>query len=100
VKFVARFCDSPNQPCPPGWCANGVKSYIQSIYPSSRYPSGPPTWVSAAITAAGDMTCDEFPFASSVDGGDLNNGVRICVPSEDNGWQERPMSPFFNPNLN
>ena len=85
--------------CPKSWCAKGVQSYIQSMYPKSAYPNGPPTWATDAITAAGDMSCDEFPFASSIQGGTLQDGVRICVPSEDNGWQGRTMASFFNPNL-
>jgi len=71
-------------------CGAALQSYI-----SSFYPSGVPSWASAAITAAGDMQCDEFPFASSVEGGDPATGVTVCVPSEDNGWQGRTMAPFF-----
>jgi hypothetical protein len=80
--------------CPKGWCADGVKSYIQSLYPPALNPTGPPESALQAIDAAKDMSCDEFPFASSVDGG--NGAVRRCVTKQDNGWQGGTMSRFFN----
>lgn len=77
--------------CPRGYCASAVKDYINSVYGGTA-----PSWASEAITAAGDMSCDEFPFASSIEGGDTVNGVTICVPSADNNWQGWTMSSYFN----
>ena len=73
--------------CPKGWCANGVKSYI-----SQFYPSGLPAGATAAITAAGNLQCDEFPFANSLEGGDPSQGVVKCVPAEDQSWQGSTLS--------
>lgn len=76
--------------CPDGWCAEGVADYIKTFY-----PSGVPSWAQAAITAADAMTCDEFPFARSVEGGKLDAGVRICVPATENSWQGGTMASYF-----
>ena len=78
------------------YCAAGVASYIASFYPTSQYPSGLPSWATAAITAAGDMQCDEFPFANSVEGGVANRGSVMCVPAADQSWQGRQISPYTN----
>lgn len=72
------------------WCTNALKKYVDQFYPTDR-----PDWVEEAITAAGSMTCDEFPFASSVEGGDLVKGVRVCVPRDDNNWQGTTMGKYF-----
>ncbi|KAI3317850.1 hypothetical protein HD806DRAFT_359034 [Xylariaceae sp. AK1471] len=73
-------------------CKDAINDYIQSFY-----PSGVPTWAQEAITAAGDLTCDEFPFASSIEGGDPSRGKGItkCVPSDENNWQGGTMSSYF-----
>ena len=34
-------------------------------------------------------------LASSIEGGDLDKGVRFCVPSTENGWQGGTMSSYF-----
>ena len=73
-----------------------MASYIASFYPTSQYPSGLPSWATAAITAAGDMQCDEFPFANSVEGGVANRGSVMCVPAADQSWQGRQISPYTN----
>jgi hypothetical protein len=73
-------------------CKDALAEYI-----SSFYPSGVPTWAQEAITAATDLTCDEFPFASSLEGGNPARGVTRCVPADDNNWQGGVMSSFFNP---
>jgi hypothetical protein len=72
-------------------CKDAIAEYV-----SSFYPTGIPTWAQEAITAAGDLTCDEFPFASSIEGGKPNAGVTRCVPSDDNNWQGGTMSSYFN----
>jgi hypothetical protein len=81
--------------CPKGWCANGVKEYIKNFY-----PTGIPSWAQDAITAAADMSCDEFPFARSHEGGSLDFGTRICIPASENSWQGGTMSSFFKKYLN
>jgi hypothetical protein len=76
--------------CPKGWCANGVKQYI-----ADNYGNGVPSWAEEAITAAGGMQCDEFPFARTVEGGNLTKGVRKCIPAADNNWQGGTLSKYF-----
>ncbi|KAK6534044.1 hypothetical protein TWF281_005383 [Arthrobotrys megalospora] len=76
------------------FCRSALNEYIDSLYtPEERERAR------AAITAAGDLTCDEFPFATSVEGGDLVRGVRICVPSMDQSFQGTSMGRFFNPRI-
>jgi hypothetical protein len=73
-------------------CKDAINDYIQSFYPSGVSP-----WAQEAITAAGDLTCDEFPFASSIEGGDPSpgKGITKCVPSDENHWQGGTMSSYF-----
>lgn len=72
-------------------CRNALNEYIQLFY-----PDGIPPWAQEAITVAGDLQCDEFPFASSVEGGNKGAGVTKCVPADDNRWQGGTMSSYFN----
>ncbi|KAI0448395.1 hypothetical protein F5B21DRAFT_122118 [Xylaria acuta] len=76
--------------CPDGFCKSAIGKYIEQFF-----PDGVPSWAQDAITAAGDLECDEFPFASSLQGGDLVNGVTVCLPADDNGFQGTTMSKFF-----
>ncbi|KAF2420571.1 hypothetical protein EJ08DRAFT_25182 [Tothia fuscella] len=76
--------------CPEGWCADGVRDYIAKFH-----PQGVPPEAQEAITAASTMSCDEFPFARSVEGGDLATGTRICVPITENNWQGGSMGNYF-----
>lgn len=73
------------------WCQQEIKQYIKT-----KYGTDVPSWAEEALASAADMTCDEFPFASSIEGGDLDGGVRRCVPADDNNWQGRSMSKFFS----
>jgi hypothetical protein len=75
-------------------CRDAINSYIKQFYPTNV-----PPWASAAIEAAGDLQCDEFPFASSVEGGNKATGVTFCVTSDDNGWQGGKMSSYFRKGL-
>lgn len=81
--------------CPKKWCAKGVNDYIKSIHPASLYPTGTPELAKEALTVAADMSCDEFPFARSHEGGNLQFGTRICIPANENSWQGGTMSGFF-----
>jgi len=76
--------------CPGGFCKNAINEYVDQFF-----PDGVPSWAQNAITAAGDLECDEFPFATSLQGGDLVNGVTVCLPADDNGFQGTTMSKFF-----
>jgi hypothetical protein len=76
--------------CPKGWCADAVKQYI-----ADKYGNGVPSWAEEAITAAGAMQCDEFPFARTVEGGNLTRGVQKCIPAADNNWQGGTLSKYF-----
>ena len=81
------------------WCAGGVASYIASVYPTSIYSTIPSSAI-AAITQASDMQCDEFPFANTIEGGELpppvGRGSRACVPAYDQSWQGNVLSRLFN----
>ncbi|KAL2818006.1 hypothetical protein BJX63DRAFT_429338 [Aspergillus granulosus] len=77
--------------CPQGFCANAVNEYVDQFY-----PDGIPDWAKGAIEAAGDMECDEFPFANSLQGGDALNGVAICIPADDNSFQGETLSRYFS----
>ncbi|KAJ7805719.1 hypothetical protein B0H14DRAFT_2320794, partial [Mycena olivaceomarginata] len=68
--------------CPPGFCADALKEYAK------LYPDLDP----ADLQIASGMSCDEFPFASSLQGGNKANGVSICVESWENSWQGGTMS--------
>lgn len=76
--------------CPEGFCKNAIAEYVDQFF-----PDGVPSWAQDAITSAGDLECDEYPFASSLQGGDLVNGVTVCLPADDNGFQGTTMSKFF-----
>ncbi|KAF3901480.1 hypothetical protein ABW20_dc0100470 [Dactylellina cionopaga] len=76
------------------FCRNGVNEYIRQFYPNPTTQAEKDA-IAAALTAVGEFSCDEFPFASSVEGGDLSRGVRICVPRDDQNWQGNSMSRFF-----
>ena len=75
-------------------CKDAIGQYISDVFPGATVPA----WAQAAIVAAGDLSCDEFPFASSIEGSDPTHGVTKCVPSDDQNWQGGTMSSFFNPN--
>ncbi|KAL2864822.1 uncharacterized protein BJX67DRAFT_360349 [Aspergillus lucknowensis] len=77
--------------CPQGFCAKAVDEFVDQFY-----PDGVPDWAKGAIEAAGDMECDEFPFANSLQGGDAVNGVAMCIPADDNSFQGDTMSPYFS----
>ena len=85
--------------CPKGFCADGLEKYFEKVYLKKEYPSGIPTEAQEAITMAQDMTCDEFPFAISVEGGKPETGVgtgtSICIASAENSWQGGVMSNHF-----
>ncbi|KAF8140695.1 hypothetical protein K438DRAFT_1785462 [Mycena galopus ATCC 62051] len=68
--------------CPPGFCADALQEYAK------LYPDLDP----ADLQIASGMSCDEFPFASSLQGGNKANGVSICVESWENSWQGGTMS--------
>ncbi|KAF7347981.1 hypothetical protein MSAN_01750200 [Mycena sanguinolenta] len=68
--------------CPPGFCADALQEYAK-LYPDLD----PADW-----QIASGMSCDEFPFASSLQGGNKSNGVSICVESWENSWQGGTMS--------
>ncbi|KAJ5104534.1 hypothetical protein NUU61_001881 [Penicillium alfredii] len=72
-------------------CTNAVNKYIEKFYPNGKIPEK----AREAIASATDLQCDEFPFARTKEGGSLESGTTICVPSTDNGWQGTTMSPFF-----
>ncbi|KAK6333744.1 hypothetical protein TWF730_003927 [Orbilia blumenaviensis] len=74
------------------FCRNGLNEYISSFYDSVERAR-----VQAAITLAGGLTCVEFPFAASLEGGDLARGARLCVPLIDQSFQGIAMGRFFNP---
>lgn len=76
--------------CPKGYCASALKEYL-----AEYYPSGIPPEAQEAITMAQDMSCDEFPFAISAEGGDPMKGVSFCIPSAENSWQGGVMSSSF-----
>lgn len=92
LTYGGKCFQKQNRPkmCPQGFCSSGVSSYVQSFY-----PTGIPSWATAAITAAGNMWCDEFPFANSLEGGNPSYGSRICVPAEDQTWQGGVMGKYF-----
>lgn len=75
------------------WCRAAINEFIAEAYGGS-----PPAQALEAIKAAGNMQCDEFPFATSVEGGDLVNGLRICVPADDQSFQGTSMGKFFGKN--
>ncbi|KAJ5624626.1 hypothetical protein N7510_000935 [Penicillium lagena] len=77
--------------CPQGFCAKAVDEYVNQFY-----PDGIPNWAKAAIEAAGDMECDEFPFANSLQGGDAVSGTAMCIPSDDNSFQGQSLSGYFS----
>jgi len=85
-----QYAQNRRTMCPKGWCADGVRQYL-----SEHYPTGVPSWAEQAITAAGAMQCDEFPFARTVEGGNLSNGTRRCIPASDNNWQGGTLSKYF-----
>ncbi|MCJ1245915.1 hypothetical protein MMC30_003119 [Trapelia coarctata] len=68
--------------CPDGFCADGIKEYIKA------FPDVDP----ADLVVASGMSCDEFPFASTTQGGNLNKGTRICLEGWENSWQGGKMS--------
>ena len=68
--------------CPQGFCADAIKDYAK------LHPEVDP----ADLVVASGMSCDEFPFASSKQGGDLIKGTRICVEGWENSWQGGTMS--------
>lgn len=72
------------------YCANAISEYVDQFF-----PDGAPSWAKAAIQEAGDMSCDEFPFANTLQGGDAVNGVVICLPSDDNSFQGGSMGKYF-----
>lgn len=74
-----------------GVCANAVQEYVDQFY-----PDGIPDWAKAAIEAAGDLSCDEFPFANSLQGGDAVSGTARCIPADDNGFQGETLSGYFS----
>ncbi|EPS40004.1 hypothetical protein H072_6284 [Dactylellina haptotyla CBS 200.50] len=76
------------------FCRNGVNEYIRMFYPNPTTQAERDA-IAAALTAVGDFSCDEFPFASSVQGGDLSKGSRICVPRVDQNWQGTTLSTYF-----
>ena len=76
--------------CPPGYCATALEEYL-----AKYYPAGIPAEAQEAITMAQDMSCDEFPFAISAEGGNPAAGVRFCIPSAENSWQGGVMGNFF-----
>ena len=73
------------------FCANAVNEYVNQFY-----PDGIPNWAKAAIDAAGDMECDEFPFASSLQGGDAVGGTAMCIPADDNSYQGQTLAGYFS----
>jgi hypothetical protein len=77
--------------CPKKHCAKELKQYF-----AKYYPEGIPPQAQQAITMARDMSCDEFPFAISAEGGDISRGVRFCIPSAENSWQGGVMSSSFS----
>ncbi|KAL2203963.1 hypothetical protein CC79DRAFT_1088692 [Sarocladium strictum] len=72
------------------FCANAIGEYVDQFF-----PDGAPSWAKKAIQEAGDMSCDEFPFANTLQGGDLVNGVVTCLPSDDNSFQGGSMGKYF-----
>jgi hypothetical protein len=72
------------------FCANAISEYVDQFF-----PDGAPSWAEKAIQEAGDMSCDEFPFANTLQGGDLVNGVVICIPSDDNSYQGGTLGKYF-----
>lgn len=79
-----------NNMCPPGTCAKAVAEYVKDFY-----PNGIPPEAEQALLVAGDLQCDEFPFATSVQGGDQSTGVVWCLPGTENSWQGGTMSKYF-----
>ncbi|KAK3291892.1 uncharacterized protein B0H64DRAFT_435636 [Chaetomium fimeti] len=63
------FCDEANVPCPPGDSSGPCNPYAHFV----DIPSG-------RAGVKWTQTCDEFPFARSLQGGE---GTAICIP----GWQ-------------
>ena len=74
-------------------CSAAIEEYIRAMYPSGKIPQS----AKDAITAAGNLQCDEFPFANSIEGGDLVNGRAVCVPADDQAWQGGTMGKYFKP---
>jgi hypothetical protein len=87
--------DNRKAMCPKGWCADALKEYLEEYYPKEEYPEGIPIEAQQAITMAQTMSCDEFPFAISAEGGDTEHGLRFCIPSAENSWQGGVMSGHF-----
>lgn len=79
--------------CPPGYCADGVKEYIEFLKENNNGEI--PEAAYESLLAASDMSCDEFPFARSAEGGSISAGTRICIPSAENSWQGGVMGSFF-----
>lgn len=80
--------------CPDRFCAKAWKQYIKKYH-----ENGIPPKVRDAITMAQDMSCDEFPFAISAEGGKpgkgVGEGIRFCIPAGENSWQGGVMSSSF-----
>ena len=76
--------------CPGGFCAKGLANYTKRFYPDGLTPEA-----ERAILAAKAMSCDEFPFARTVEGGNLEHGSRICLPISENNWQGGVMGNYF-----
>lgn len=76
--------------CPAGYCDNAVKQYVADLY-----PNGAPSYAEDAVNAAGGLQCNEFPFARTVEGGNVMKGARRCVPASDNNWQGGILSKYF-----
>ena len=80
--------------CPEGFCAKAVEEFVDQFF-----PGGIPSWAKGAIEQAGTMSCDEFPPANSLQGGDAVNGVAMCIPAEDNSWQGGTLGNYFKEKL-
>lgn len=76
--------------CPEGFCRDAYEEFVDRFF-----PDGVPKWAKKAVTAASDMQCDEFPFASTLQGGDLANGIAMCIPADQNGFQGGTMGKYF-----
>jgi hypothetical protein len=76
---AAQYVANRKAMCPKHWSANGVKRYINDTYPNGVSP-----WAEDAINATGATQCGEFPFAGTIEGGNLSNGTHRCIPASDN----------------
>ncbi|PGH09181.1 hypothetical protein GX51_00935 [Blastomyces parvus] len=82
-KCPDGFCAPQNVDCDPSNPSKPCNQYYQFIdFPASQLSNN----------HAFQLTCDEFPFANSKEGGNPNRGTSICVPA----WQQNTQGGYLS----